>query len=347
MSVEIVKRIENIYYYLLVFFRSIFLLNDTNQEYIRIPTIRSDDSGFKTSFKLARIIITDPKNYYVLDFSNCSKLSHNGTVLLGGLINYIHNQRYVTKEIYKKRIAWTGVTIQQHTMSPLLIENLISNNFFDYFQYDRHLNPSKFKNGYAGYREHKSILDETELTSYLENEWLSNDKLQLHSSKKGEIISTIIEIFMNAYGHGVIQQQYKKLGVYSCGEYDKREKKLHLSVLDFGIGIAQNVMNHSKVADEIEAMKWALIRGNSTNTDSQNQKMARGLGLALLSDFVKKNGGELRIYTNGVKSFSNKEGSFTISHNEYSFPGTLVSITINCDDRSDINACENNPLNYF
>lgn len=347
MFVEIIKRLENLYYYLIVFLRNIFFLNDENQQLIRIQTIRSDESGFEISFKLARIIITDPKNYYVLDFSNCSKLSHNGTVLLGGLINYIHNQKYVTKEIYRKKIAWTGVSILQDTMSPLLVENLTRNNFFDYFSKDRHLIPSKFRNGYTGYREHKSILDETELTSYLENEWLSNDKLNLNSSKKAEIISKIIEIFMNAYGHGVLQQKYKKLGVYSCGEYDKREKKLHLSVLDFGIGIAKNVMKHSDITNEIEAMKWALIRGNSTNTDSQNQKMARGLGLDLLSDFVKKNEGELRIYTNNVKSFSNKEDSFTISHNDYSFPGTLVSITINCDDRNNINVSDSKIHNFF
>lgn len=347
MFVEIIKRLENLYYYLLVFLRNIFFLNDINQQRIKIPTIRSDELGFKTSFKLAKIITTDPQNYYVLDFSNCSKLSHNGTVLLGGLINYIHNQRYVSKEIYRKKIIWTGVSVLQDTMSPLLVENLTSNNFFDYFQDDRHLTPIKFNNGYSGYREHKSILDEIELTSYLENEWLSNDKLNLHSSKKAEIISKIIEIFMNAYGHGVLQQKYKKLGVYSCGEYDKREKKIHLSVLDFGIGIAKNVMKHANITDEIEAMKWALVRGNSTNTDSQNQEMARGLGLALLSDFVKKNAGELRIYTNSVKAFSNKEGSFTISHNDYYFPGTLVSITINCDDRNNIDVSDNKPHNFF
>lgn len=347
MFVEIIKRLENTYYYLLVFIRNIFFLNEINQKHIRMPTIRSDEFGFETSLKLAKIITTDPKNYYVLDFSNCSKLSHNGTVLLGGLINYIHNQRYVNKEIYRKKIVWTGVSILEDTMSPLLIKNLTSNNFFDYFQNDRHLTPIKFNNGYTGYREHKSILDETELTSYLENEWLSNDKLNLNSSKKGEIISKIIEIFMNAYGHGVLQQKYKKLGVYSCGEYDKRERKLHLSVLDFGIGIAKNVIRHSNITDEIEAMKWALVQGNSTNTDSQNKEMARGLGLALLSDFVKKNEGELRIYTNNVKSFSNKEGSFTISHNDYYFPGTLVSITINCDDRNSINVSDSKPHNFF
>jgi hypothetical protein len=347
MFVEIIKRLESIYYYILVFFRNIFSSSRINYDRIKIPTIRSNDSGFEISFKLARIIITDPKNYYVLDFSNCSKLSHNGTVLLGGLINYIHNQKFVTKEIYKKEILWTGVSILQDTMSPVLVENLISNNFFDYFQNDRHLTPSKFNNGYTGYREHKSILDEIELTTYLENEWLSNDKLNLHFSKKSEIISTIIEIFMNAYGHGVLQQRYKKLGVYSCGEYDKREKKLHLSVLDFGIGIAQTVMKHSNITDEIEAMKWALIRGNSTNTDSQNKEIARGLGLALLADFVKNNGGELRIYTNSVRSFSNKQSSFTISNNDYSFPGTLVSITINCDDRNDVNVSDSQPPNFF
>ena len=49
---------------------------------------------------------------------------------------------------------------------------------------------------------------------------------------------------MNAYGHGTSIQPIEKLGVYSCGQYDKKEKKINLSVLDFGLGIVKNVRNY-------------------------------------------------------------------------------------------------------
>ena len=59
---------------------------------------------------------------------------------------------------------------------------------------------------------------------------------------------------------------------------------LHLTVIDFGIGIPTSVrslpQNLDKTADE--ALQWAFEPGNSTKQDS----ISRGAGLNLLQEFI-------------------------------------------------------------
>ncbi|MDE4038335.1 hypothetical protein [Acinetobacter pittii] len=315
---------------------------------IKVPLIKSDDGGFDAIFKIAHFVTSNPINYYNFDFTHCSKISHNGIVMLGGLARYIASQSIKGTELLEKQIPRFGTNFLVGTMSTIVSDSLLGNNFLSYF-HPIGTSYSPYNQGeYIGYREHTNILDETSLTEHLINEWLSNDKLSLSRTLKAEIISRIIEIFMNAYGHGVSRQPNTKLGVYSCGEYDRKTKKLHISVLDFGIGIVGNVMkNCPEIKTEEQAMRWALTLGNSTNTDSLSPTLARGLGFELLRKFVKVNKGELRIYSNSVKAYVDHNGLFDISKNVHPFPGTLVSITINCDGRKYMFASEKNNLHSF
>ncbi|MDA3556170.1 hypothetical protein MKL42_01375 [Acinetobacter sp. AOR15_HL] len=346
MLIKFKNLAENCFFYILILLKSVFLITSSQKKIINIPAIRSDSAGFQLTLKLVNTIQEDSINEFLFDFTKCSKLSHNGIVILGGVINYIENQNVLKKEVFKKNISWVGIDFKKNSMSQLLIENLTSYNFFNYFNKNIESISHNNTERYIGYREHTSVLDVNALTEYLEYDWLSNDKLKLSNKLKGQIISKIMEIFMNAYGHGVKGQEHKKLGVYSCSEYDKSERKLHLSVLDFGIGIVKNVMKHSNITDKIKAMEWALTLGNSTNTDSKDP-IARGLGLALLVEFVKINKGQLQIFSNDVMAYVNKDGSFTITTNKFPISGTLVSITINCDDRFYAFASEKKPHNFF
>ncbi|WP_219843867.1 hypothetical protein [Aliivibrio sifiae] len=219
-----------------------------------------------------------------------------------------------------------------NSMNDLIREKLIENNFLSHFSQE---NFSGYAKGdYIGYREHTTLLDEDNIAEHLNEQWLSDDKVSLSSALKNEIVSRIFEIFMNAYGHGTSIQDLRELGVYSCGQYDKKEKTLCLSVLDFGPGIVKNVRQYkSDIKSDIDAMQWALIKGNSTGTDSIKEGMPRGLGFDLLSQFVKLNKGEMRIYSNSVFAKILGNNDFIINNSKYHLPGTLVSIKINCDNR--------------
>lgn len=304
---------------------------------ISVPTIKYDDNGFNQILKIMVNVTSDPKNNFDFDFSNCSRIDHNGITLLGGLARYVNFQNTkLTRSIIEifngQSLATAGVMFDVNSMSDVIREKLIENNFLSHFSRE---NFSGYAKGdYIGYREHTTELDEDNIAEHLNEQWLSDDKVKLSAALKAEIVSRIFEIFMNAYGHGTSIQDVSQLGVYSCGQYDKKEKTLCLSVLDFGPGIVKNVREYKNtIKDDIEALQWALVKGNSTGTDSVKKGMPRGLGFDLLSEFVKLNKGEMRVYSNEVYAKIVDGNNFNVEISKYNLPGTLVSIKINCDDR--------------
>lgn len=304
---------------------------------IQVPTIRYDDSGFNQILQIASQVMQDPKRSFDFDFSNCSRLDHHGVAILGGLARYVDYQnskteRTIASFLKTKSFSTAGVMFLVDTMSSLISEHLIQNNFLSHFTQE---NFSGYPEGdYIGYREHNNQLHDDNIASHLNENWLSDEKISLSDLLKNAIVSRIFEIFMNAYGHGASVQDIKQLGIYSCGQYDKKEQKLNLTVLDFGPGIINNVkLNEVDINDDLIAMKWALKRGNSTRTDSKNIDLPRGLGFDLLKEFVKINDGEMRIYSNGVYAVVSGKSEVRVARSKYELGGTLVSIKINCDDR--------------
>ncbi|BCY02042.1 ATP-binding protein [Stutzerimonas stutzeri] len=256
--------------------------------------------------------------------------------MLGALARYVdyhNNQMKISKTmIFKGRATdVAGVMFLVSSMNSAVRERLIGNNFLSHFSSGTL--EGYPTGGYLGYREHNYLLDADKIADHLQNEWLSAAKLRLSEKLKPAITSRILEIFSNAYGHGVSIQDMKTMGVYSCGQFNKKEKSLNISVLDFGPGIIKNVRRVCGEVSSIDAMRWALIKGNSTRTDSQLSDIPRGLGLDLLHNFVYVNGGELRIYSNDVKVIYNKASGLKVERNEATLHGTMVSIKINCDDR--------------
>jgi anti-sigma regulatory factor (Ser/Thr protein kinase) len=309
-----------------------------DKEVIMISTIKDDDKGYDKILKIANIILENPRRHFDLNFSQCAKIEHNAVVLLGALSRYVdfHNtlSNKIVSGIFSSSVYTSaGVMFLVDTMSSPVLSYLVDNNLLSHFTSGR--KGGYHAGDYIGYREHNNLLDADKIADHLENQWLSADKLKLSPILKESIVSRIFEIFMNAYGHGVSVQHIEKLGVYSCGQYDKKEKKLNISVLDFGPGIVENVRKkRSEITNSIDAMKWALVKGNSTGTDSHVAEMPRGLGLELLHAFVSANDGELRIYSNDVKVVSNKKEGIIVEKSKEFLSGTLVSIKINCDGRT-------------
>ncbi|WP_417439660.1 hypothetical protein [Idiomarina abyssalis] len=305
---------------------------------IDVPTIRDDNRGFELILRLARLIMNEPKRHFDFNFQHCSKLDHNGIVILGGLARYVDFQNSTTSRrlvslFNSDAVASAGVMFLVDSMSNLLSSTLIENNFLSHFS------KSSFSGypsgGYIGYREHNVSMDDDNIAEHLHSQWLSAEKLSVSESLKSHIVSRIFEIFMNAYGHGTTLQPIDKLGVFSCGQYNKKEKKLCLSVLDFGLGVVETVRKFKakKEISSVEAAKWALTKGNTTATDTQESAIPRGLGFDLLKEFIVLNNGELRVYSNDICAFCSPSGDWQIEELKIPFDGTLVSIKINCDGK--------------
>ncbi len=315
-----------------------------------MPTIRDDDSGYNQVLKIARTVFDNPKRHFDFNFSKCSKLDHNAVAILGGLTRYVDfqnssTQRTISGVLKSNLFADAGVMFLVTTMSSVVSGHLISNNFLSHFS--AAVDEDYPVGGYIGYREHNNLLNEDNIADHLRSQWLSGEKLKLSHLLKDAIVSRIFEIFMNAYGHGVSIQNIGKLGVYSCGQYDKKEKKLNISVLDFGPGIVENVKRfNSSITDSHRAMEWALAKGNTTATDSQGANIPRGLGFDLLHEFIALNDGEMRVYSNDVQVLIKDKEKVKIIKSKSYFNGTLVSIKINCDDKEYYFKSEDQPQ-YF
>lgn len=300
---------------------------------LEIPSIRDDENGYRFLFKLAEKIMLNPKRHFDFDFKMCAILEQNAVAMIGGLARYVDSFNSV-ENIGLKGLLTTncGVMFKVDTMSQIISNLLIKNNFLSHFTQEYF--DGYPKGSYIGYRVHTEYLDSNEIATHLYDEWLSDEKLSISSDLKNEIISRILEIFMNAYGHGVEASSIKGLGVISCGQYDKKKSELRLTVLDFGMGIVNNVQSHlESEVDDIQAMKWALMTGNSTRTDSLGIDMPRGLGFGLLNEFVSLNKGKLSIFSNTCCAHLNDSGEYIVSKMKTPINATLVNISINCDNK--------------
>lgn len=304
---------------------------------IEVPSIRDDSDGYKYLFRLANEVTSNPYRHFDFNFKNCAVLDQNAIAMLGGLARYVdsHNTtdpRSILNSLFPDVLtSKCGVMFQVDTMSQLISQQLIENNFLSHFSREDF---AGYPEGdYIGYRQHLDYLDPSEIALHLSEQWLTDEKIKLSDELKEAVVSRIIEIFMNAYGHSFADQGNKVILV-SCGQYLKKEKKIKLTVLDFGRGIIENVKSHLKNQfDDADAMRWALKTGNSTKTDSVQLDIPRGLGFGLLSEFATVNSGELRIFSNSCEAKAIGNNSYSVSSMRTPFKGTLVNISINCDGR--------------
>lgn len=299
---------------------------------IELPSIRDDEMGYNYLFRLADQVMSNPYRMFDFNFKKCAILDQNAVALLGGLARYVdaHN-KIANRGIGGLILPRAGVMFMVDTMSSLISSQLIKNNFLSHFtkeDFDGYP-----KGDYIGYREHTTYLDANEIAMHLHNEWLSDEKLSVSENLKNAVVSRIFEIFMNAYGHGVEQGKIDGLGVVSCGMHKKKDKQLKLTVVDFGVGVVENVKSYLKNNfNDLECMRWAMQVGNSTRTDSV-EDIPRGLGFGLLGEFVSVNEGSFKVFTNTCHASVGKDGGYCVNAIKIPFRGTMVSISINCDDR--------------
>jgi hypothetical protein len=271
------------------------------------PRIDADMDGHLKLFNLGNQIT--PQTLDVnLDFSNCNFLNSNAVAYLAGMIKQIEARG-------------GNVRIDLDCIGAKVRNYLGDNNFLAHCGFD--ISPRS--ENVIPLRQDLEQND-FDFSDYLESNWLGNGWVQCSPKLKDAITSKVIEIYSNAFEHS-----QSTIGTFACGQFYPADRTLKLALVDFGIGIAENVRvfkGNSNIQAR-NALKWAFMSGTSTKKDMIPN---RGFGLDVLKSFIRENSGKIEVYSNQGYAMVNKEVE-TYAPFATNFQGTLVSITVRCDNR--------------
>lgn len=278
---------------------------------IYIPSkISSDIDGYSFLAKLNQDLQQYRFENIVLDFAGNTWFEANLCAALGAIINKAQ-KNYNTLVLENLRYKQKDIFSRNHFLAALGGEKLKDHN------------DTTIK-----YRRNK-LSDDKLIKEFLDRELINKpDFPKLSNTAKNEIIRSIFEIYSNAIIHGYCDD------VYSCGQFypQKSPPRIDFTIVDLGKTIQTNVSEFlQKQLSGVEAIKWALAENNTTKPKEKN--IPGGLGLKLICDFVRQNKGKVQIVSgNGCWQLSaDLEQDFTMP---YYFPGTLVNLEFNLDDKS-------------
>jgi hypothetical protein len=242
------------------------------------------------------------------DFSGCRFLRQNAVAFLGGLARLIQHRR-------------GQVVFRWNTMISAVYMNLAQNGFMGAF--GGPIGP--WPGNSIPFRE-DSQQAAHEFEDYLTRLWLGRGWVNVSLGLRDAIVGHMAEIYLNAFDHS-----QSPIGVFACGQHFPRKHELNLTIVDFGVGIPSNVrlFKANDFAPEdlpaTKCMEWAFQAGTSTKPGG------RGIGLDLLQEFVKLNGGRLEMFSHeGYVVIA--DGKMAFAERNRFFEGTMVNISLRCDE---------------
>ena len=278
---------------------------DDELQNIIIPTINDSREDFFTLFKIFQQI-RGINNNVRLDFSKCNYLRPNAVAFLGGLTRWMEFHGKITS------FAWP-------TSKNKLMQQLKQNGFLRLFNPDI----NEIGEHAIPYREDIKP-DSTSIMNYLTYSWIGKGWIKVSIKLRDAIAGYIWEIYTNSFEHSKTP-----IGVFSCGQHYEKDNSIVLAVIDFGKGIPVTVkefLNSNTTINDNYYLEKAFAPGFTTRTG-----MPGGLGLDILKQFIQLNKGKLEIYSNYAYSIIDENGQNFLT-NKYGFSGTIIYITLRCDE---------------
>jgi hypothetical protein len=204
---------------------------------------------------------------------------------------------------------------------PLDVERILSKNGF-LSSYGRRKIPDTWGTTIP-YRRFE-VKDDRYFGEYIEAEFVTRSEMPRMSRRLvKKFRESVFEIFSNAVIHSRTEH-----GIFSCGQYFPKRNRLDFSVVDLGTGIRRNIKELRGLdLPAEEAIKWATSGRNTT----KRGPVPGGLGLKLLLEFIKLNGGRIQIISDGGYWNADRFETST-SRLGAPFPGTIVALEINTSD---------------
>lgn len=263
---------------------------NTYEELIRLQTVLSENYDKKV----------------LLNMKNVRFISANLLSVLGSVLENAINRN-------KHSIAFSNIN---DSIKRLMQMNGFNKYFFWDNIPDRYHNTIKY-----------TIFDATtENLEFFEKFLIINvldraDMPPMSKKVKDRIVDSFLEMFNNVIDHADSDC------AYVCGQYFQNSSELVISIVDVGKTIKENVNDYLQGEIDENTLQWAIVKGNSTKTETA----PGGLGFSLLLDFIWLNKGKFSLVsanecyevTPKSKKFYNLNGSFK---------GTIVTITFNMND---------------
>lgn len=159
---------------------------------------------------------------------------------------------------------------------------------------------------------------------YVRAQFLNRPELpNMSEGLRRKMTEAMLELFNNAQIHSETQH------VYTCGQFFPTRHTIEFCIVDTGIGFRQKfIQRFGKKISSVQAIRWALKDRNTTKV-----RVSGGIGLAILSEFIKCNNGKLQIVS--YKGFYQYDSSGEqLEKLSTCFPGTIVNVVFRTDDIS-------------
>lgn len=276
-----------------------------NQRTVSVPTIGDRPEDFDRLFGLWQQVNGDCLDVR-FNFSGCRFIRHNGVAFIGGLARLIQNRA--------GKCFFDLATLGKNAR-----DNLERIGFLDAFGSQT----SHVIGHTIPYRE-DSKPDPDSIVAYLKTAWIGRGWVKVSPLLRDAIVGRMWEIYANAFEHG-----QSSIGVLTCGRHYPRHKELSLTVVDFGVGIPSNVriFLQTPAMPAKQTLEWAFRRGTTTKANG----VGCGLGLDLLKEFVRVNEGRLEVFSHEGYALIDKDQE-TYHNRDFFFEGTLLNITLRCDE---------------
>lgn len=277
---------------------------------VYIPSkITSDVNGYELLLRLQNDLSHFIEQDIHISFKNVYWFEANLVAILGAIIEDLENRNNRIKIIDTEYFR-------------LKNDILFRNGFFPHYGItSSSLFSSSTQIPYMKFKEHEPQL----YNDYIQSELLDNTDFPRHSEKLGgEIKRNIFELFENARTHGKCKH------IHTCGQFYPTRKKLHITIVDTGQTIVNNVKDFlKKNMKSSECIDWAMETGNTTKVGN----IPGGLGLGLIFEFINLNKGKIQVVSsNGYWEL--REGKINKLDLNFSFGGTIANLEFDLSENN-------------
>ena len=273
----------------------------------RLPTVRSNFKGYERLGQLASSTRDLEFDELILDMSRVNFFDANMAAPLGAIL---------------ARVADEFNSVEIVEVPSRVKEILQKNRFLTRYRYEPLHDVYRTVMPFRRLR----LSDQGVFDDYVDRKLEGKGMPEMSAKASKMFKAKVFEIYQNAVTHSE-----SDVGIFVCGQFFPKQSRLDFTIADAGIGIRETVRRYfeNDRIGSVRSLRWALAPHHTT----KRGRLPGGLGLQILKDFTRLNGGKIQIVSRfGFYEYSHGDENFRKMSAD--FPGTAVTIEVNTADES-------------